>query len=352
MLVNMKEIIFLIQGQISDEIIWKLRLFLLILCKSVKGYPCRVQVYYYMDTLCNMTFVLSIYKYFIFMKSNNAKTNFTRKEFDEIVELVSQLQKSSSDKQKGIRAKIRKRGLYWSQVASGVPYTIEELNGLIRKGVITIEDETYTPMSNESGFFTKIKRRIKPFYSLFCNSSKSANNSDALMNPDNFKRVSDLNFNDIPSSPGLYAIKIDNPNALPKEFEDVLKERNHNLLYIGITTDTLRNRLWEQELHSKKPATFFRSIGAILGYTPEPGSLKGKSNNYKFSNNDCKKIEHWMEEHLLVNFIEQHNNLEETETVMIEKYIPIINIAKNPHKLVILQQLRKRCVEIGKGINV
>lgn len=286
------------------------------------------------------------------MKRNNAKTNFSRKEFDEIVELVSLLQKSSSDKQKGIREKIRRRGLYWSEVASGVPYTVEELNGLVRKGVITIEGEVYTPESNESVFFAKMKKKIKSFSSLFCNSSKNTGNRDALMNPDDFKRVCDLQINDIPSSPGLYAIRIDKQNALPKEFEDALNERNHNILYIGITTSSLRKRLWEQELHLKNPATFFRSIGAILGYTPEPGSLKEDSKNYKFSYNDCKKIELWMGEHLLVNFIEQDNNLEKTETDLIEKYKPIINIAKNPYKLDVLQQLRKRCVEIGRGINI
>lgn len=285
------------------------------------------------------------------MKRNNAKTNFSRKEFDEIVELVSLLQKSSSDKQKGIREKIR-RGLYWSEVASGVPYTVEELYGLVRKGVITIEGEVYTPESNESVFFAKMKKKIIQFCSLFCKSTKSTDNRDALMNPDNFKRVCDLNINDIPSSPGLYAIRIDKQNALPKEFEDALNERNHNILYIGITTSSLRKRLWEQELHLKNPATFFRSIGAILGYTPEPGSLKEDSKNYKFSYNDCKKIELWMGEHLLVNFIEQYNNLEKTETDLIEKYKPIINIAKNPYKLDVLQQLRKRCVEIGRGINI
>ena len=123
----------------------------------------------------------------------------------------------------------------------------------------------------------------------------------------------------------------------------------HDLLYIGKASVSLRERLWEEELHHARPATFFRSIGAILGFRPEKGSLYGKdTRNYQFSKENTNTIIAWMKEHLLVNFITISSNLGVNEDKLILENKPIINILKNPYKMEILNELRDECVRIAK----
>lgn len=172
----------------------------------------------------------------------------------------------------------------------------------------------------------------------------------SLMWTDNFKLVDEISKDDIPTTTGFYAIRVRDINVLPEIFAQKLMEREHNILYIGISECNLRERLWNEELHLKKPATFFRSLGAMLGYTPEYGSLRGsKSRNYKFSERDITEITNWMKKHLLVNYISWKENLKEIEKQLIREYKPIINIQNNPYKLGELEELRKKCIDIAHG---
>jgi hypothetical protein len=111
----------------------------------------------------------------------------------------------------------------------------------------------------------------------------------------------------------------------------------------------LNERFLKQELRARGPGTFFRSLGAVLGYRPHCGSLKSKSNkhNYRFSIEDQKKINKWKNENLIVNWIELNGNLEEFENELINKYGPLFNIDKNSLALEELKNLRKECVEIA-----
>lgn len=72
------------------------------------------------------------------MGRENARTIFTEAEYEQIETLVCQLEKAPADKQKGIRGKIRRIGLYWSEVAGGVPYTANNLHRLVKSGVIRV----------------------------------------------------------------------------------------------------------------------------------------------------------------------------------------------------------------------
>ncbi len=135
---------------------------------------------------------------------------------------------------------------------------------------------------------------------------------EELMEEQRFTKVSELSSSDIPNKPGLYAIKIDDIDCLPDVLSEELKRRGHNILYIGIASQSLRRRFWDQELHLKNNATFFRSMGAILGYRPQKGSLSLGSRNYKFSKEDTMGIICWMEEHLLVNYVVNDGFLENT----------------------------------------
>lgn len=79
------------------------------------------------------------------MGRDNAKTRFSSLEMKEIEQLVHELERAPADKQKGIRGKIRKIGLYWSEVANGKAYTVQNLRQLIQLGIIKVEGRAVSP---------------------------------------------------------------------------------------------------------------------------------------------------------------------------------------------------------------
>ena len=169
-----------------------------------------------------------------------------------------------------------------------------------------------------------------------------------LMNKQNFKSAKDVD-GFVPQASGLYCIRIKNVHLLPEPFGTILLERGHDILYIGIASENLYNRFLNQELRAKGHGTFFRSMGAVLGYKPPKGSLIEKRNkkNYKFSKTDELKIIGWINENLMVNWVESAGDLDSLETSLIVKYLPLLNLSKNPAALQILSYLRKECVEIA-----
>ncbi len=172
----------------------------------------------------------------------------------------------------------------------------------------------------------------------------------ALMNESNFIGADIVN-GIILSDPGLYSIRIKEPKVLPAEFSGILHQRGHNIIYIGIATQNLNRRFLNQELRANGHGTFFRSIGAVLGYKPPKGSLKNKANkkNYKFSRDDESSIIDWINQNLIVNWIGFTGDFETIETILIRKYLPLLNLAKNPYPVKELQVLRAECVRIANS---
>jgi len=171
-----------------------------------------------------------------------------------------------------------------------------------------------------------------------------------LMNEKNYKNAKDIDAI-VPDEPGLYCIRIQNINTLPTHFREELIKRAHNILYIGIATVSLRKRFLGQELRAKGHGTFFRSIGALLGYQPEKGSLRDKANkrNYTFSTRDEQAIIHWINEHLLVQWVTFSSDFDALESILITRYLPLMNIAKNPQPSELLKALRAKCVEVANS---
>ena len=169
-----------------------------------------------------------------------------------------------------------------------------------------------------------------------------------LMNAKHYRNASIID-NIVPCNSGLYCIRISDKNKIPKPFSTYLTERNHNIIYIGIASESLFQRLLNQELRAKGHGTFFRSLGAILGFRPPSGSLVEMSNkkNYRFSSIDTQKIINWINENLIINWVKTDRSLDSFETELIVKYKPLINIAKNPFALAELSELRKLCVQIA-----
>ena len=154
----------------------------------------------------------------------------------------------------------------------------------------------------------------------------------------------------VPSRPGYYAIYVDDATALPSPYSDVLSRTATRLIYLGIATVSLNQRLVQQDLRHQRPSTFLRAIGPILGYRPPRGSLIGMANqnNYKFSMEDTALILRWIVQHLAVNWIEETPAVAATEEALILARCPLINTTHNPDALPALAALRRECRTIAR----
>ena len=152
----------------------------------------------------------------------------------------------------------------------------------------------------------------------------------------------------IPTSPGYYSIFVE-PQALDELYSDHIGV--NGLIYVGIASKSLVKRLVQQELTHNSPATFFRSLGAILGYRPPEGSLRGKRNqrNYRFSASDTAEIVGWINQHASVSWFAADSVDSAIEEAMIRTHTPMINIKHNPRPCPGLKQVRAQCRKIAVG---
>jgi GIY-YIG catalytic domain len=158
----------------------------------------------------------------------------------------------------------------------------------------------------------------------------------------------------LPERPGVYAIFVENAESLPQPFADLHKGHESDPVYIGKASSSIQKRCHDQDLRHKSAATFFRTIGAVLGYTPPKGSLIGKKNknNYKFSSADTAKIIKWLDEHVTVSAIEvPPDQIKTVEPELIRTVMPLLNTQCNPQALPELAQLREHCRQIAVQTN-
>lgn len=272
------------------------------------------------------------------------KDIFTSAEIKKLEELIAARTKvSCSSEQKKIRSKMRKIGFYGSDFGI-IDMTVDKFHGLIESGRIKISDSVQAgaPQSENSG------RENTVSHSIVENCADMHEVERALVKGD-FVPVNELDGYDVPAASGLYCIKLQAGVSFAKKFGKI---RNNRVIYIGQASKSLRSRLWEEELNFKRPATFFRSIGAMLGYLPPKGSLVGrKSRNYTFSESDKESIREWMGRSLSVNFIElDAARLDEIEQALIDKYRPLVNIQHNPDDSAELRAARQKCLDYAKGV--
>lgn len=167
-----------------------------------------------------------------------------------------------------------------------------------------------------------------------------------LLARDAFRSAADID-DEVPELPGLYAIRIKDANYLPSPYREAAAARGTDLLYLGqATRRTLRHRFVGNELRGKGHGTFFRSIGAVLGYRPPVGSLIGKANtrNYRFSAADTDAIVDWINRHLEVSWVTLDvDDIPRTEVALIRVHRPLLNLRDNPAALSELLVLRHAC---------
>jgi hypothetical protein len=156
----------------------------------------------------------------------------------------------------------------------------------------------------------------------------------------------------VPPAPGLYAIHVADRAHIPNPWRAKLTARGTRLLYIGQAGESLLERLVQQELRHRRAATFFRGVGAALGYRPILGSLVGKANqnNYRFSKADTAAIQAWMANHLRASWVElPHDELDPAEAAAIHALRPLFNTAGNPDCCSDLAQAREECRQIARS---
>jgi len=172
-----------------------------------------------------------------------------------------------------------------------------------------------------------------------------------LLNLEDYKKASEID-KIVPDVAGLYCIRISNIDTLPSPFNEIIKKRNHNIVYVGLASKSLKKRFLNQELRARGHGTFFRSLGAILGYKPLKGSLIGKANtrNYKFEKASEKLIIKWINDNLIVNWVEYDGDFKAIETQIITNNLPLINLANNPIALKEISDLRAECVMIANNV--
>lgn len=156
----------------------------------------------------------------------------------------------------------------------------------------------------------------------------------------------------VPDRPGLYSIFIDDPDNRPSPFKEFLSKRKTRMVYLGRASTSLQKRLVTEDLRHKKPSTFFRTIGAVLGYKPAAASLKGKKNqtNYRFTPQDTRSIINWIDCHLSVRWVTlPPDEAERGEQFAIPEVRPLLNTSNNPDVLPEVGQLREQCRAIARG---
>lgn len=199
----------------------------------------------------------------------------------------------------------------------------------------------------QCSFVAKVNPAIPKIPVLKCRQVIDITDTERKLISGTFTPVNSLNERNIPTSSGIYCIKLRKGVVFPANYGKI---REDGIIYIGIASESLFERLWNEELNCYSPATFFRSIGAMLGYLPPKGSLYGKTTrNYKFSDSDEEKIRVWMRRSLLVNYLQvDKRDLNDIEDQLIKKYMPLVNIKGNPQASNAIKQARQRCLEFAR----
>jgi hypothetical protein len=152
---------------------------------------------------------------------------------------------------------------------------------------------------------------------------------------------------------GLYAVYIDDARNMPGVFRTYLTKKGSRLLYVGkAATQTLHTRLVTQDLQHQKPSTFFRGLGAVLGFRPPRSSLRGKKNqnNYTFAPQDTKAIVEWVQTHLSISCLAMSaEDASWHEVFLIDRFRPPFNTAHNKDALPELDALKRECRCIARS---
>ena len=162
-----------------------------------------------------------------------------------------------------------------------------------------------------------------------------------------------IDYYDSPSR-GIYALYLKELNGLEflgvQELDALIGIQDriqwiHNkfkvgfLLYIGIAKKGgLKKRIAKHLLRTPRESTIRYSLAALAGYKAQKFSSK-----YTVNKTDNDLITNWLKKHTYFKIYECANDLVESlEDKYIEKYIPPLNISKNPQILSCVSSAREK----------
>lgn len=272
------------------------------------------------------------------------KFEFTKNEIEQIKELINKKILASKNKQKSIRNKIRSLNFYFSDFSNKKGYTVQDFENLIKSGEIKIVGKGEI----EEKKIAKHARKKTENSTITKPVVENKNIEKKLIENGKFYSIDNLN-QEVLNSTGFYCIRLKTNSRLPDRYQSILDKRKYKFIYIGKAEgQTLKKRL-SQELELKRPGTFFRSIGCVLGYLPMKGHLKGKSNqnNFKFTKNDKNEIIEWLRDNVELSIVKFNGDFN-LESGLIEKYCPLLNDIHNPMRLQELKNDKDKCRKIAR----
>jgi hypothetical protein len=145
----------------------------------------------------------------------------------------------------------------------------------------------------------------------------------------------------LPDSPGKYAFFVENVDRLPELFaREALTRPFPRLIYIGKADVSLAARVWHEECQHRRPGTFFRSVGAMLGFRSPKGGR-----NYEFASGDKQFVIGWIAKNLRVAWDTNGpvGSQFDGEQALIKRFAPLLNLQGNPRKFAELSRLRAIC---------
>jgi len=259
------------------------------------------------------------------------KNTFTTLQIQTIKKLIAEKVIAPPDKQKGIRAKIRKVPFYYSDFSSKKDgYTVADFEALIRSGQIKISDgddkpttiETIKTIDKPKPVETKVPV-IQKFNGLnhYLDNFK-ANRFDPKTNSETI----------IANSPGNYILCLKKKSNLPTvslkpictSFEGL------QVIYTGIASSSLRTRDFRQHFKSNNAgrSTLRKSLGVLFGYKQIPRDSDPTTGKTKFSSADEQKLSEWMCDNLIMYFL-PHLDFNNIEIELINHFNPPLNLKGN-----------------------
>ena len=145
----------------------------------------------------------------------------------------------------------------------------------------------------------------------------------------------------LPNSPGKYAFFVGELERLPEVFACEARTRPHpRLMYIGKADVSLAQRVWHEECRHRRPGTFFRSVGAMLGFRSPKGGR-----NYEFAQRDKQFVIEWIATNLKIVWQTDDSAAShlDGEQALIRGLTPLLNLQGNPRKFAELSRLRAIC---------
>lgn len=185
------------------------------------------------------------------------RDKFTMKEIETLRLLVKKYsQANSPSDQKAVRVKLRKIGFYVSD------FGIQNITAQIFERLICKGDIKCIDSINEIPVLEKTILTSKPALAL------NQNDLENQLINGTFKKAGLID-SIVPAQTGFYCIRLAKGCKLPERYQCHLDKRKRTIIYLGKAEgQTLYKRFLGQEMRAKGHGTFFRNIGAVLGYTP------------------------------------------------------------------------------------